>query len=49
MIIALSLIGGFKQTIRGKLFSFWGEVLIVPFDPNESDIAGDVPVQWIMR
>ncbi len=45
MIAALAFIGGFKTVIREKLFSFWGEVLIVPFDANNSDIVSAVPVE----
>ncbi len=46
MIASVAFIGGFKHAIREKLFSFWGEVLVVPFDPNSSDIASGVPMRW---
>jgi lipoprotein-releasing system permease protein len=44
MIVAISFIGGFKQAIREKLFSFWGEVLVVPFDANNTDIVSALPI-----
>jgi lipoprotein-releasing system permease protein len=46
MITAIAFIGGFKHTIREKLFSFWGEVLIAPYEPNSNDIVATLPVQW---
>ncbi len=45
MIVAIAFIGGFKETIREKLFSFWGEVLVVPYDANSNDIVSAQPVQ----
>lgn len=45
MILSMSFIGGFKHEIREKLFSFWGQVLIVPFDASTSDISAGLPVQ----
>jgi lipoprotein-releasing system permease protein len=45
MIMAVAFIGGFKEVIREKLFSFWGEVLVVPFDANGGDIVSAMPVQ----
>lgn len=44
MILAIAFIGGFKQTIREKLFSFWGEVLVVPYDANSGDIVSATPI-----
>jgi lipoprotein-releasing system permease protein len=44
MILAIAFIGGFKQTIREKLFSFWGQVLVVPYDANSGDIVSATPV-----
>ncbi|MBS1616282.1 MAG: ABC transporter permease [Bacteroidetes bacterium] len=44
MIVAIAFIGGFKETIREKLFSFWGEVLVVPYDANSNDIVSAQPV-----
>ncbi|MEO6832019.1 MAG: FtsX-like permease family protein [Chitinophagaceae bacterium] len=45
MILSMAFIGGFKYEIREKLFSFWGEVLIVPFDASTSDISAGIPVK----
>lgn len=39
MILALAFINGFKHTIREKLFSFWGEILIVPAGADQSGVA----------
>lgn len=45
MILSMAFIGGFKHEIREKLFSFWGQVLIVPFDASTSDISAGLPVK----
>jgi lipoprotein-releasing system permease protein len=44
MVIATALISGFKFTIREKLFSFWGQVLIVPYDAAGGDIVAAAPI-----
>ena len=46
MILALSLMGGFKEAIRGKIYSFWGHVLVIPFNVNEANIAPANPVVY---
>lgn len=43
MIMALGFIGGFKYVIREKLHSFWGGVLIIPYDANSMDISAGIP------
>lgn len=45
MIMAVAFIGGFKEVIREKLFSFWGQVIISPFDANSNDIVSAAPVR----
>jgi lipoprotein-releasing system permease protein len=45
MIMAIAFIGGFKEVIREKLFSFWGEVIVSPYDANSSDIVSAEPVR----
>lgn len=45
MLVSMAFIGGFKYTIREKLFSFWGQVLVVPYDANQSDIVPAAPIQ----
>lgn len=45
MILALAFITGFRHTIRDKLFSFWGEVLVVNYDPYASEIVSSVPIK----
>lgn len=44
MILSMAFIGGFKQAIKDKVFSFWGQVLVVPFDASTSDISSGQPV-----
>lgn len=43
MIVSLGFIGGFKHAIREKLFTFWGGVLVIPFDANSTDISVGIP------
>lgn len=45
MILSLAFIGGFKEVIRDKLFAFWGEVVIGPYDSNSQLIVQSAPVQ----
>jgi len=49
MLISTALISGFKFTIREKLYSFWGQVLIVPYDAGGVDIVGASPVQYDLQ
>jgi lipoprotein-releasing system permease protein len=46
MVISLALISGFKFAIREKLFSFWGQVLVVPYDAQGSDIVATNPIVY---
>src|ERR1043165_8480617 len=46
MIMAIAFIGGFKMVIRDKLFSFWGEVIISPFDDSSNDIEPSQPIRY---
>lgn len=46
MIMAVTVVGGFKQTIRGKLYSFWGHVLVVPFNDNPSNVVSAKPISY---
>jgi lipoprotein-releasing system permease protein len=46
MILSVCVIGGFKSVIREKIFSFWGHVLVVPFNDNPSSIISSKPIQY---
>ncbi len=46
MILAMAFISGFKSEIREKLFSFWGHVIITPFDVNAGDIITPIPIRY---
>jgi len=45
MIIAMAFINGFKYEIREKLFSFWGHVLITPYEVNASNLITPQPIK----
>jgi lipoprotein-releasing system permease protein len=45
MIMAIAFIGGFKSVIREKLFSFWGAVIVSPYNANSTDIVSAEPVR----
>jgi lipoprotein-releasing system permease protein len=45
MILAVAFITGFKQAIRAKLFSYWGHVLVVPYNPNPANLISAVPIR----
>ncbi len=44
MVVSTALIGGFKFTIREKLYSFWGQVLIVPYDAANGNMVASSPI-----
>jgi lipoprotein-releasing system permease protein len=46
MIIAVAIVFGFKETIKDKLFVFWGEIQVAPFNPNPSTIISPAPFQY---
>ena len=46
MILSLAFIGGFKEVIRNKLFAFWGEIVIGPYDNGSQLIVQSEPVRY---
>jgi lipoprotein-releasing system permease protein len=46
MIIAVATVLGFKETIKDKLFVFWGQIQISPFNPNPSTIISLAPFDY---
>ena len=46
MIVSTGFISGFKFAIREKLYSFWGQVLSVPFDANQGDIVSATSIRY---
>lgn len=44
MIVASSLISGFKQEITGKIFGFWGHIHIMDFEAVKSNSYETVPM-----
>lgn len=45
MILSVAFITGFKHAIREKLFSYWGHVLVVPYNPNPSNLISATPIK----
>ncbi|WP_162903174.1 ABC transporter permease [Taibaiella koreensis] len=43
MIVAVAVVFGFKETIKDKMFVFWGHIQIAPFNPNPSSILSPSP------
>lgn len=43
MIVAVAVVLGFKETIKDKMFVFWGHIQIAPFNPNPSSILSPTP------
>ncbi len=46
MIMSVCVVGGFKTTIREKIYSFWGNVLVVPFNDNPAQIISPNPIKY---
>lgn len=46
MIVSVCVIGGFKSVIREKIYSFWGHVLVVPYNDNPANIISEKPVNY---
>lgn len=44
MILSVAFIGGFKTAIRDKLYSYWGHVVVVPFNNNPSNVISASPI-----
>lgn len=42
----MAFIIGFKYEIREKLFSFWGHVLVTPYEVNASNLVTPEPIQY---
>jgi lipoprotein-releasing system permease protein len=45
MIITLSFVNGFQETVRSKIFHFWGHIRIQEKQPERALIAEETPLQ----
>lgn len=46
MIISLAVVLGFKETIKDKMFVFWGNIQITPYNANPSSIISPNPFDY---
>jgi lipoprotein-releasing system permease protein len=47
MIISISLVNGFQEAIREKVFGFWGHIRIQERQAPRSLISEEIPIQYI--
>ena len=45
MILATALVNGFQRVVSHKVFSFWGHIHIMEYQPNASPLTEEVPFQ----
>lgn len=43
MVVAVSVVLGFKTKIREKMFVFWGHAQVTMFNPDPTSLIGDAP------
>lgn len=46
MIISVAVVSGFKSNIRDKMFAFWGQIEITPFNANPSYLINPDPISY---
>ncbi len=46
MIVAVAVVFGFKETIKDKMFVFWGHIQVAPYNPNPASIIAPVPIPY---
>ncbi|WP_181358457.1 ABC transporter permease [Taibaiella chishuiensis] len=46
MIVAVAVVFGFKETIKDKMFVFWGHIQVAPYNPNPASIIAPIPIPY---
>lgn len=46
MILSVAIVSGYKKTLEEKMFVFWGQIEIAPYNPNPSSVISPQPFSY---
>ncbi len=46
MLLAAAIVTGFQWAIQGKIYSFWGHILVTPYTTNPANLLTEQPIPF---